>query len=173
MRIYIGVSTIISAMFFGLWIYGFSGPSDDAGPGWELVYSEPMGKTVAVDVDSCYNEDFMARLLDQLVGKLYRSKHMIVDVYFFDDKQYTPTTSINPNHELLQRHYKLTDEQLLHFRAVYHCIPGAADDFYYVEITDCEASPPEFLLQPASIHPGFVGEPTEKSSDWSVFPEGL
>jgi len=161
-RGHFGIMTVVSIMVAIAFAYSYvTNRPPSSGEDWELIAEWghiDLGQTkmVYVALERCYDEQFLARVLDDLIGNAYRAHRGMVSIYIFDDKEYTPDKIPGPGEQLSGDRFPFTDEQILHFRAEYHYAVTMEDQFYFIEVTDPNTSPPEYERRRAGIHPGFV-----------------
>jgi len=106
-------------------------------PKWNIVSHFGMITTVWIAQDGIKDKFLIAQILHQIDQK-YRNNA----VWFFDDKEHTPSG------------VPMTDDQMLHWVGLYD--RAQSDTFSYVEITDATSSPPTIKTIKTSIRPGYA-----------------
>jgi hypothetical protein len=152
-RVIIGSTTLISFILAGMLFYQQSTRETLKGLGWELVADQGTVKFVYVNPIRCADEQFMAGVLFEILGDPYENDLPLVEIYFFDDLEYTPTGLPISREKLEENEFPFSDSQLRHFRAVYTFNQSDGDNFCFVDFTNSYATPPEFTLRRADISP--------------------
>ena len=153
------MTIVISLMIAATYLYYVNKYNAlDAGENWEVVGDFGNIKLVYAAPEYYPEQEKMAGILDTLIGEQFRQYRGMYNIYFFDDKEFTPKNLVLINRFNKGEEYPFDKEQFLHFRAKYHYAMPDESEFWYVHLTDTTVFPPAFQLYRAKIHPGYTGE---------------
>jgi len=153
------VMTIVSALLAVAFYFGvYNNTPPSSGDNWEVMADFGYIKTVYVSPDRYTDEEWMAAVLDTLIGRGFRAQRCMFDLYFFDDKKSTPEDYRLLNEFNKGEVYPFTCEQFRHFKAEYHYIVPDISEFRYITLADTTVFPPILSHSHAQIPPGYTGE---------------
>jgi hypothetical protein len=110
---------------------------------WVSIGRFGTTQTVYVSPAGIKDKNFAAQILQTIVTK--EGKGKIIEVWFFDDKKFTP------------KGVPMSDSQMLHWKARYSYNPNRKfEEFVWISVMDRKSSPPKLKETKANIRPGFA-----------------
>jgi hypothetical protein len=153
------VMTIASAILAIAFYFGvFKNRPPSAGDNWEVVADFGNIKMVYVSPRYYPNEEWMAGVLDTLIGTPFRAQRGLFNLYFFDDKESTPDDYRLLNKFNRGEEYPFTEDQFRHLKAHYTFAMPDQSNFCYIRLADTTVFPPKVQQIWAQVHPGYTGE---------------
>ncbi len=157
-RTMIGISAVVSLLLAGTYFYfQWKNSPPTAGAGWEIVEDFGKIKMVSVVEEKLYEPEFMAAILDTIIGPAYEKRQGFFTLYFFDDPEFVPRRYAILNEFNRGEKYPFSPDQLRHLRATYTFTMPMESEFCYITLSEHPGGS-HIQTHAVQIHPGKVGE---------------